>query len=154
MTTDQQGPQAFGPPPPAYGSQAPAHASPPPPTHVPGPPPTHVPGPPPAYVPGQIPQPVPAGPEFVAFDKTNALVIDGEGVSFDLGGQITDHAWQHITQLHYTAQGTFLRVGITHTAGWFHECVINAKKQQKMIEWLTQLGPVAAYYQAQLANRG
>ncbi|WP_143041350.1 hypothetical protein [Streptomyces indicus] len=116
-----------------------------------GPPPGDFP-PPPAYAP-QVPQPVPAGPEFVAFDKNNALVIDPEGVSFDIGGQVADFPWQQLTQLHYTAQGVYLRVGITHAAGWFQECVIHAKKQQKLIQWLTELGPVAAHYQAQLAQR-
>lgn len=137
----------------------------PPPGQIP-PPPSHAPQQP--YVPQApqqpyapqapqqpyAPQPAAAGPEFVAFDKSNALVIDGAGISFDLGGQVADFPWEQVTQLHYTAQGTLLRVGITHSAGWFHECVVNAKKQQKMIQWLTELGPVAAYYQAQLASRG
>ncbi|MFH9269097.1 hypothetical protein ACH4KN_33305 [Streptomyces sp. NPDC017546] len=97
-------------------------------------------------------QAAPLAPEFVAFDKSNALVIDDQGVSFDIGGHVTDYPWQQITQLHYTARGTFLRVGLIHPNGWFVECVINAKKQQKLIQWLTELGPVAAHYQAQLAS--
>ncbi|WP_415947927.1 hypothetical protein [Streptomyces sp. KLOTTS4A1] len=130
----------------------------PPPGDVP-PPPAYAPQAPPARTPqayGAEPAPQPpfSAPEFVAFDKNNAVVIDAEGVSFDIGGQVADFPWQQLAQLHYTAQGVFLRVGITHSAGWFHECVVNAKKQQKMIRWLTELGPVAAYYQAQLAQRG
>ncbi|WP_327353767.1 hypothetical protein [Streptomyces sp. NBC_01304] len=111
-----------------------------------------VPAPAPGYAPApqQFPQPQqPAGPEFLAVDKHSAVVVDIEGVSFDRQGQTADFPWPQIAQVHYTAQGTWLLVGITLTNGYFFECRVNAKRQDQLHQWFAQLAPVLGHYRPQ-----
>ena len=132
---DGQG--GFGPPPGGF---------PPPPTYAPGQAPPPAQAPPPGYAP-QPPQP--AGPEFLAVDKNHAVVVDIEGISFDEYGTTADFPWQEIGQVHYTAQGNHLLVGVTHVTGQFYQCRVNAKRQDQLQQWFAQLAPVLGYYRPQ-----
>ncbi|MDG4858488.1 hypothetical protein P8605_10040 [Streptomyces sp. T-3] len=141
------------PPQPGFGPPQPG-AFPPPPAHAPAPAPAPAPSPAPGYAPAppqyqqfqQFQQPQPAGPEFLAVDKHNAVVVDIEGISFDRNGQTADFPWAQISQVHYTAQGTHLLVGVTHAGGHFFECRVNAKRQDQLHQWFAQLAPVLGHY--------
>ncbi|MFC7305222.1 hypothetical protein ACFQVC_13440 [Streptomyces monticola] len=104
--------------------------------------------PPPAYPPAQppLPPPPPQGPEFLATDPRNAVVVDADGVSFELGGQTADFPWQQIGNVHYTGNGNWLLVGVTHASGAFYECRVDAKRPERLQQWFAELAPVLGYY--------
>ncbi|MGW6793325.1 hypothetical protein [Streptomyces chartreusis] len=124
----------FGPPPPQYAQQnAPAH-----PPYAPGPP---------AYAPVPA-QPVPAGPEFLAVDKRNAVVVDASGVVFEMSGFTMEFRWPEIQGVHYKASpdGKALMVAVVHLDGRFHECVVEARPRARLQEWFPQLAWVLGHY--------
>ncbi|MBR8643526.1 hypothetical protein KEF29_39620 [Streptomyces tuirus] len=128
----------FGPPPPQY---APA-----PPPHAPAPPPPHASVPPPY---GQAPpRPVPAGPDFLAVDKRNAVVVDASGVAFESSGLSIEFRWPEIRSVHYQASpnGKALMVAVVHVDGRFFECVVEAKPRSRLQEWFPQLAWVLGHY--------
>ncbi|MBT2524063.1 hypothetical protein J7E91_01115 [Streptomyces sp. ISL-99] len=120
--------QGFGPPPPAF---APA----------PGPP---------APFPGP---PGPAGPDFLAADRRNAVVVDAEGVSLECNGATIDFPWRDIQTVHYKPGpgGGVLMVAVVLPDGRFYEGVVAARNQAKLQAWLAELASVLGYY---LAGRG
>lgn len=127
--------QGFGPPPPAFApAPVPAPMSP-----VPGPP---APGP-----------PVAAGPDFLAADRRNAVVVDAEGVSLECNGATLDFPWRDIQTVHYKPGpgGQVLMVAVVLPDGRFYEGVVAARNQAKLQEWFAQLAPVLGFY---LAGRG
>ncbi|MGX1880946.1 hypothetical protein [Streptomyces sp. NPDC055287] len=123
--------QGFGPPPPAF---APA--------------PSPVPPPPGAYA-----APMPAGPEFLATDRRNAVVVDAEGVSLESNGATIDFPWRDIQTVHYKPGpgGEVLMLAVALPDGRFYEGVVAARNQAKLQEWFAELAPVLGYY---LAGRG
>ncbi|MHC0430837.1 hypothetical protein ACX6XY_11690 [Streptomyces sp. O3] len=121
----------FGPPPPAYAPAAQAPAPPPPP-----------------YAPGGVPSPDGAPfPEFLAADPHNGVVIDEDGVRLEQHGSAIEFTWPEIRTVHY-ANGPYgwLLVGVALTDGRFYECRVNAKRQDRLYEWLTEIAPVLDYY--------
>ncbi|OEJ25264.1 hypothetical protein BGM19_23855 [Streptomyces agglomeratus] len=139
--------QGFGPPPPAF---APAPA--PMPYSGPGPAPAPHSGPGPAPTPYAGPVP-PAGPDFLAADRRNAVVVDAEGVSLESNGATLDFPWRDLATVHYKPGpgGEVLMVAVALPDGRFYEGVVVARNRAKLQEWLAQLGPVLAHY---LAGRG
>ncbi|WP_039933569.1 hypothetical protein [Streptomyces viridochromogenes] len=129
----------FGPPPPQY---APA----PPPQYAPAPPP-HAPAPPP-YGQALPQQPAPAGPDFLAVDKRNAVVVDASGVAFESSGLSIEFRWPEIRSVHYRASpnGKALMVAVIHMDGRFFECVVEAKPRSRLQEWFPQLAWVLGHY--------
>ncbi|MEV8091564.1 hypothetical protein [Streptomyces nigra] len=126
----------FGPPPPQYApGQAPA---------------------PPPYAPAQPgygpvpPQPGPqaVGPEFLAVDKRNAVVVDASGVVFEMYGLSVEFRWPEIRSVHYQASpnGKALMVAVVHQDGRFYECVVEAKPRARLREWFPQLAWVLGHY--------
>ena len=97
----------FGPPPPQYAP----HRAPAPPPHAPAQP---------GYgpVPPQ-PQQQAAGPEFLAVDKRNAVVVDASGVVFEMYGLSVEFRWPEIRSVHYQASpnGKALMVAVVHQDG-------------------------------------
>ncbi|MEH0549584.1 MULTISPECIES: hypothetical protein [unclassified Streptomyces] len=112
----------------------------------PPPPPSTPPGfgpPPPQYAPQQ-----PAGPDFTAVDKHNAVVVDAAGVAFEMYDITVDFPWPEIRSVHYKASpnGKALMVAVVHVDGRVYECVVTAKPKDRLHTWLPQLAWVLAHY--------
>ncbi|WP_416977117.1 hypothetical protein [Streptomyces sp. T028] len=119
-------------------------------TEQPPPPPAVPPGfgpPPPPYAPGS-PQPAAAGPEFLAVDKHNSIVVDASGVAFEMYDITVDFPWQEIRSVHYKASpnGKALMVAVVHLDGRVYEGVVNAKPPGMLHGWFAQLAWVLGYY--------
>ncbi|MFD7132735.1 hypothetical protein [Streptomyces sp. NPDC059894] len=124
--THQPPPPGFGPPPPVYAYPAvpaPGHAAP-------------------------APPPVPAGPEFLAVDRHNSVVVDASGVAFEMYGVSADFDWPEIRSVHYKASpnGKALMVAVVHADGRVYEAVVDAKPREKLAGWFAQLAWVLGYY--------
>lgn len=78
------------------------------------------------------PHPAPAGPEFLAVDRRNAVVVDASGVSFENHGMNLDLTWPEIRGVHYKANGNVLVVGVAHVDGRFFECAVDAKRGDRL----------------------
>ncbi|AWE52146.1 hypothetical protein ACFXGG_18195 [Streptomyces nigra] len=126
----------FGPPPPQYAP----HQAPAPPPYAPAQP-GHGPVPP-------QPGPQAAGPEFLAVDKRNAVVVDASGVVFEMYGLSVEFRWPEIRSVHYRASpnGKALMVAVVHQDGRFYECVVEAKPRARLREWFPQLAWVLGHY--------
>ncbi|WP_340376486.1 hypothetical protein U5640_16130 [Streptomyces sp. SS7] len=116
----------------------------------PPPPPAVPPGfgpPPPPYAPGP-PQPVPSGPEFLAVDKHNSIVVDVSGVAFEMYDITVDFPWPEVRSVHYKASpnGKALMVAVVHLDGRVYECVVNARPRELLRTWFTQLAWVLGHY--------
>ncbi|WP_079660056.1 hypothetical protein [Streptomyces sp. 3214.6] len=116
-------PPGFGPPPPQYAPQAGS----------------------PQYVPQPQPQP---GPEFLAVDKHNSVVVDASGVAFEMYDITIDFPWPEIRSLHYkpSPNGKSLMVAVVHLDGRVYECVVTAKPRDRLQAWFAQLAWVLGYY--------
>lgn len=136
---------------PGYGPQPPYGAQPPPYGHQPPPPPVSAPqgfGPPPpqyAYAP---PQQTATGPEFLAVDRHNSIVVDPTGVTFEVNGFDAEFPWPEIRSVHYKASpsGKALMMAVVHLDGRVYECVVEAKPRERLGEWFGQLAAVLGYY--------
>ncbi len=115
-------PPGFGPPPQMYGQPAQPYAPP--------------------------PAPMPAGPEFLAVDRHNSIVVDAAGVAFEDHGRGIEFPWPQVRSVHYRPNndGKGLVMGVVHVDGRFYECVVDAKGRDRMNEWIAQLLPVLQYY--------
>ncbi|WP_351226059.1 hypothetical protein [Streptomyces sp. NPDC002133] len=105
-------------------------------------------GPPPQQV-----QPfLPAGPEFVAHDRHNSVIVDESGVALEIQDHTLEFPWAGISTVHFAPApfGTVLMVAVAHPGGMLYECRIAARKQAVLQQWLAELGPVLHHY---LANR-
>ncbi|MFI5793233.1 hypothetical protein [Streptomyces sp. NPDC051677] len=112
----------------------------------PPPPPSTPPGfgpPPPQYA----PQPQP-GPEFLAVDKHNSVVVDASGVAFEMYDITIDFPWPEIRSVHYkpSPNGKSLMVAVVHMDGRVYECMVTAKPRDLLQAWFTQLAWVLGYY--------
>ncbi|ULR53111.1 hypothetical protein [Streptomyces deccanensis] len=147
--TPPAGHQGFGPPPPPY---APPHAPPPAP---PGPP--YAPQPQRQYAQPQQPYAQPPqpyaqsphqGPEFLAVDRHNSVVIDAGGVAFEDHGVSVDFSWPEIRSVHYKASGNgkALMVAVIHLDGGFFECTVEAKPRERLHQWFAHLAHVLGHY--------
>ncbi|MGI5480977.1 hypothetical protein [Streptomyces lavendofoliae] len=137
------GPAPYAAPPGPYAAAPGPYAAPPVPYAAPGP----YPGP---YGP---PAPVPAdGPEFVAHDRRNSVIVDPSGVSLEVDGHTMDFPWAAVATVHVAPApyGQVLMVAVAHSGGMLHECRIDAKRKAQLHQWLAELGPVLHHY---LANR-
>ncbi|MDX3119391.1 hypothetical protein [Streptomyces scabiei] len=123
------------------------------------PPPSVPPGfgpPPPQYAPQAIPpQPVAPqagppwpGPEFLAVDKHNSVVVDASGVAFEMYDITVDFPWPEIRSVHYKASpdGKALMVAVVHLDGRVYECVVRAKPRERLQGWFAQLAWVLGHY--------
>ncbi|MFE5755713.1 hypothetical protein ACFQ7I_18725 [Streptomyces massasporeus] len=141
----------FGPPPPQYAPPPPQHAPAPPP-QAPAPSPyapaqPYAPAPPYAQAPPPQ-QPAAAGPDFLAVDKRNAVVVDASGVAFETSGLTVEFRWPEIRGVHYRASpdGKALMVAVVHVDGRFYECVVEARPRTRLQEWFPQLAWVLGHY--------
>ncbi|MFG2726641.1 hypothetical protein [Streptomyces canus] len=125
-------------PPPPYGN----------PPHPYGAPPGFGPPPPPSAFAPQPPQEAPGGPEFMAVDRHNSVVVDSAGVAFEDHGHSAEFPWHEIRSVHYKAGpgGKTLMMAVIHLDGRFYECVVDAKSRDTLSQWFAQLAPVLGYY--------
>lgn len=155
--TPPGGHQGFGPPPPPY-------TPPPTPPGPPYPPPQQPYAQPPQpyaqqqpYAPPQQPyappqqQPYgqsPQGPEFLAVDRHNSVVVDAGGVAFEDHGVSVDFSWPEIRSVHYKASGNgkALMVAVVHLDGDFFECSVEARPRERLHQWFAHLAQVLGYY--------
>ncbi|WP_406153848.1 hypothetical protein OG217_13400 [Streptomyces sp. NBC_01023] len=147
--TGQQGGASPGPyPPPPH--QPPSHQPPPQPQQAFGPPPPHLYAlaPPPAQQQPYGPASFAGGPDFLATDRHNAVVVDSEGVSFERNGRTADFGWSHIRSVPYKGSygGTTLMVAVVLGDGMFYECAVEARNSAKLQQWFAELAPVLGYY--------
>lgn len=99
------------------------------------------------------PQGPASGPEFIAHDKKNSVIVDLQGVALEVEGHVMEFPWPDIATVHFAPApwGTVLMVAVVHRSGMTYECRVQAKKQALLHQWLAELGPVLHCY---LANRG
>ncbi|MET9803470.1 hypothetical protein [Streptomyces sp. NPDC006368] len=152
MTT----PPGFGPPIPAqppYGPPTVPYGGPPPaPYGAPAPPPYGAPVPYGAAAPYGPPPPA-DGPEFVAHDRRNSVIVDPFGVALEINGHTMEFPWAAIATVHHAPSphgGAVLMVAVAHPGGMLYECRIDARRKAQLHQWLAELGPVLHHY---LANR-
>lgn len=88
------------------------------------------------------------GPEFLAVDRRNSVVIDINGVAFEDHGIAIDFPWPEIRSVHYKASGNgkALMVAVIHIDGSFYECTVEAKPRERLHQWFGQLAHVLGYY--------
>ncbi|MEU0413987.1 hypothetical protein ABZ307_40265 [Streptomyces griseorubiginosus] len=130
------------PPPPQYGQGVPPPYTPPPYAQQPYPYPNPQPGGPP------YPQQPTDGPEFMAVDRHNSIVVDSAGVAFEDHGHSVEFPWHEIRSVHYKAgpNGKTLMMAVIHLDGRVYECVVDAKGRDPLGAWFAQLAPVLGYY--------
>ncbi|MDQ0583159.1 hypothetical protein [Streptomyces rishiriensis] len=118
----QSPPPGFGPPPPQYAPRYPQQ-----------------------YAPQAPP---PAGPEFLAVDKRNSVVVDAVGVAFEMYDITVEFPWPEIRSVHYRASpdGKALMVAVVHVDGRVYECVVTAKPRERLRGWFAQLAWVLGHY--------
>lgn len=123
------GPQGFGPPPPSYSSYGSYLSYP-----TPAPP-----------MPAEQVSP---GPDFLAADRHNSVVVDAAGVCFEMRGLTAEFPWQEVRSIHYQARpdGKALMVAVVYVDGRVYECVVTAKPRERLQEWLGQLAAVLGHY--------
>jgi len=123
----------------------PPHGNPPQPY---GAPPGFGPPPPPSAFAPQPPQEAPEGPEFMAVDRHNSVVVDSAGVAFEDHGHSAEFPWHEIRSVHYKAGpgGKTLMMAVIHLDGRFYECVVDARSRDTLGRWFAQLAPVLGYY--------
>ncbi|MFI6104527.1 hypothetical protein [Streptomyces sp. NPDC051310] len=104
--------------------------------------------------PYQPPQPAaPAdGPEFVAHDRHNSVVVDASGIGLEVNGHTMDFPWAGVATAHFAPapHGHVLMVAVRHPGGMLYECRVAARRRAQLDQWLAELGPVLHHY---LANR-
>jgi hypothetical protein len=125
---------------PPYGHQQPQGFGPPPPQYAPVPPPYPQPPTP--------PRAAPSGPEFMAVDRHNSIVVDVEGVAFEDHDVTAEFPWQEIRSVHYRASpsGKALMMAVVHLDGMVYECVVQAKPRELLGQWFARLAAVLGYY--------
>ncbi|MFI8530458.1 hypothetical protein ACIGMX_09435 [Streptomyces aquilus] len=130
-------PPPYGPPPGGFG--------PPPPQYAPQHPPQYPPQLPPQYAPQP---PAPAGPEFLAVDRHNSVVVDMSGVTFEIRDAEAEFSWPEIHTVHYkaTPNGKALVVAVVLHNGQFYECQVEAKPKERLREWFAALQAILGYY--------
>ncbi|MEU6708220.1 hypothetical protein [Streptomyces wuyuanensis] len=156
-----QNPPAAGPPP-GFGPPVPV-----PPQAPYGPPQPGGYGPPPPQpggygapqpYPGAYGQPAPPqphggpanaeGPEFIAHDRANSVVVDASGVALEIQGHTMEFPWAQIRTVHYAPApyGTVLMVAVAHVSGLLYECRITARRKAVLQEWLEEVAPVVHFH--------
>jgi hypothetical protein len=92
--------------------------------------------------------PGPQGPEFLAVDRHNSIVIDASGISFEDHGASIDFPWPEIRTVNYrpNSNGKGLVVSVAHMDGRLYDCVVDAKKRERLHEWFLHLRAVLGHY--------
>ncbi|MFF3496158.1 hypothetical protein ACFYWS_32970 [Streptomyces sp. NPDC002795] len=123
----------FGGPPPPFAPTPPPHppAAPPPPAH------------PPQFAPAP---PGPTGPEFVAADKHNGVVVDADGLHFEQGPHAIDLPWPHVRTANFQPMPSGVFITAAMSDGAVYTCQVQARRKAEASEWCGRLGAVLQYY--------
>ncbi|WP_306318840.1 MULTISPECIES: hypothetical protein [unclassified Streptomyces] len=134
----------FGAPPPPFAPAPPPHppAVPPAPPAPPGPP--AAPAAPP--MPPGVPPAQAAGPEFIAADEYNGVVVDAEGVHFEQGPHAIDLPWAQLRTVQFQPLPQGLSVAAVTAQGPVYECRVRARRKSQATQWLTDLPGVLHHY--------
>ncbi|MEU6388993.1 hypothetical protein [Streptomyces sp. NPDC046939] len=98
--------------------------------------------PPPMYAP-----PVPAtGPEFVAADDFNGIVVDAVGIHFEQGPHSIELPWARLHTVRFHPLGDGLSVTAVTVEGPVYECRVRARKRSLVPRWCTDLSGVLHHY--------
>ncbi|WP_425829215.1 hypothetical protein [Streptomyces fractus] len=118
----------------------------PPPPFAPAPPP-HPPAAPPQFAPAPPPgPPVAAGPEFIAADQYNGLVVDVDGVHFEQGPHAIDLPWAHVRTVNFQPLPEGLSVTAVMSDSAVYECRVRARRKSQATQWHTELAAVLHHY--------
>ncbi|MER6346660.1 hypothetical protein ACWC10_13115 [Streptomyces sp. NPDC001595] len=84
----------------------------------------------------------------MAVDRHCSIVVDAEGVAFEINDVTAEFPWPEVRSVHYRASpsGKHLMMGVIHLDGRFYECVVEAKPRTKLQEWFAHLHQVLAFY--------
>jgi dTDP-4-dehydrorhamnose 3,5-epimerase-like enzyme len=76
------------------------------------------------------------------------VVVDATGVAFEMGALSADFPWQVIRGVHYRAStdGKMLIMAVVHVDGRMFECVVDAKRRERLQEWFAGLAAVLGHY--------
>ncbi|MFF3907669.1 hypothetical protein ACFYZJ_17075 [Streptomyces sp. NPDC001848] len=91
---------------------------------------------------------MPPGPDFLAADRHNSVVVDASGVAFEMRGLTADFPWPVVRSVHYRSgpDEKVLMVAVVHVDGRVFECVVDAKRREKLQEWFAELAAVLGHY--------
>ncbi|MFF8842677.1 hypothetical protein ACF08N_08060 [Streptomyces sp. NPDC015127] len=89
---------------------------------------------------------LPAGPEFIATDAHNAVLVDAHGISFDQGPHHAEFAWHEVAGVHHAVVGLCLVVTVVHSNGMRLECRVGVRRKSRLREWCARLDPVLGHY--------
>ncbi|MEV5612144.1 hypothetical protein [Streptomyces sp. NPDC052225] len=89
--------------------------------------------------------PVP-GPEFVAADEYNGLVIDAEGAHFEQGPHAIDLPWAQLRTVHFQPLPSGLSVTAVTVEGPVFACQVRARRRSQVPAWSGELGAVLQHY--------
>ncbi|MBT2365065.1 hypothetical protein J7E88_06970 [Streptomyces sp. ISL-10] len=86
------------------------------------------------------------GPEFIAADAHNAVLVDAHGISFDQGPHHAEFAWHEVGGVHHAVIGLCLVVTVVHRTGMRYECRVGVRRTSRLREWCARLEPVLGHY--------
>jgi serine/threonine protein kinase len=150
-----QTPAPAPPPAPAPSTAQPAPASPPPPPPLPSVPPPYPPAlpplPPSPYAPGAAipPMGAGAGPEFLAMDRRNAVVLDGQGMSIGADGSTVSFPWPAIDVAwceKAPGRGHVLAVALALHDGTVHSCEVTTRDPAELAAWISQFNATLEFW--------
>ncbi|MFJ9040251.1 hypothetical protein ACIRF8_27180 [Streptomyces sp. NPDC102406] len=91
-------------------------------------------------------QSVVAGPEFVAADDHNGLVVDDRGVHFEQGPHAIDLPWARLRTVQFHPLDAGLSVAAVTVDGPVYECRVRARRRSQVTRWCGELAAVLHHY--------
>ncbi|GAA2323548.1 hypothetical protein OKJ48_17920 [Streptomyces kunmingensis] len=89
---------------------------------------------------------VAGGPEFVAADEFNGLVVDPEGVHFEMGPHGIELPWSRLRTVQFHPLDGGLSVSAVTVDGPVYECRVRARRRAQVGRWCTELAGVLHHY--------
>lgn len=100
--------------------------------------------PPPMFQP--VPVAGPPGPEFLAADQYNGLVIDAEGVHFEQGPHTIDLPWARLRTVQFQPMDAGVAVSAVTVDGPVYGCTVRARRRSQARTWCAELPAVLHHY--------
>ncbi|MFJ8824618.1 hypothetical protein ACIREE_22895 [Streptomyces sp. NPDC102467] len=86
------------------------------------------------------------GPEFVAADERNGLVVDAEGVHFEQGPHGIELPWARLHTVRFYPLDAGLSVAAVTVDGPVYECRVRARRRSQVSQWCAELTAVLHHY--------
>ncbi|MCQ4206722.1 hypothetical protein [Streptomyces longispororuber] len=103
--------------------------------------------PPPMFQPVPVPVASPGtGPEFVAADQYNGLVVDADGVHLEQGPHAIDLPWARLRTVQFQPLDAGVSVTAVTVDGPVYTCAVRARRRSQARTWCAELPPVLAHY--------